>query len=157
MASENFKFGVTIEKYTGTDEVVKIPAEIDNVPVKEIGAYAFNETQLSLFEAPRQLKEIYIPEYVTYIGEYAFWNCNNLIKVTIASEDSIDIAENAFKGCHKLTEIVFTANNSIEINFDAFENCCNIERVYIDTENWSYASVKEIFGKNPSFEILPLE
>lgn len=41
MANEDFKCGVTIYKYTGTDEVVEIPAEINGVPVTKIGSEAF--------------------------------------------------------------------------------------------------------------------
>ena len=78
MSNENFKCGITIEKYFGSDTVVEIPAKIGGVPVTEIGD-------------------------------------------------------------------------------DIFEGCENLKRVYIDTDNWSYASVKETFGENPQFEILPLE
>lgn len=78
MSNENFQCSLTIEKYTGAAEVVEIPAEINGVPVTEIGD-------------------------------------------------------------------------------DIFEGCENLKCVYIDTDNWSYASVKETFGENPQFEILPLE
>ena len=154
MSNENFKCGITIEKYFGSDTVVEIPAKIGGVPVTKISAWAFNDCQISLFEEKGILEEIYIPQYVEYIGEYAFWNCSNLTKITIASEYPIHIAETAFAGCENLSEIVITANRSIEINFEALEKWCNIERVYIDTDNWSYASVKETFGENPQFEIL---
>ena len=38
MSNEEFKFsiGVTIEEYTGNEEVVKIPAKINSLPVTKI-------------------------------------------------------------------------------------------------------------------------
>lgn len=155
MVEKDFCYGVVIEHYSGSEEVVTIPEEIGGIPVTAIGNGAFNEREISLFEEPKNLTEIYIPESVKYIGENAFAYCESLTKITIASEDSIYIAENAFIGCVNLTDVVITASNPIEINFDALENCCSIERVYIDTSSWSYASVREIFGDEPGFEILP--
>ena len=101
MENKDFQCSSTIEKYTGNDTVVEILAEINGVPVTEIGESAFQDCW--------SLKEIKIPDSVKIIGD------------------------------------------------DILKGCENLKRVYINTSNWSYADIQRIFGKNPPFEILPLE
>lgn len=59
--------GVTIIKYHGSDEVVRIPKTISGKPVTKIERYAF--------AYKKSLKKVIIPETVTYIAERAFWQC----------------------------------------------------------------------------------
>ncbi|MDE7312613.1 MAG: leucine-rich repeat protein [Eubacterium sp.] len=110
---------IEITKYTGTDTVVEIPAQIDGRHVVRIGENAFmnceNITQLSIpnsvtiigkgaFSRCRTLQEINIPNSVTIIGEAAFANCSSLKDITIPNSVNL-IGSAAFAQCSVLEEI----------------------------------------------------
>ena len=88
--------GVRILKYNGSAKSVVIPAEIEGLPVKEIGRDAFrgNET----------LKRVTIPDSVQVIYASAFNGCTALESVTLGnSVQEIGIA--AFYGCTALQNL----------------------------------------------------
>ena len=66
---------------------------------------------------------------VTSIGDYAFWNCRSLTKVTIP-EGVTSIGESAFQSCISLTEV--NIPKSVEtIGDKAFETCDSLTEVTI--------------------------
>ena len=66
---------------------------------------------------------------VTSIGDYAFWNCRSLTKVTIP-EGVTSIGENAFQSCISLTEVIIP--KSVEtIGDEAFQTCDSLTEVTI--------------------------
>ena len=64
---------VCVWKYFGNKSKVVIPNEIEGYPVVEIMDSAFANCSY--------LHSITIPEYVTSIGDYAFWNCVGLKEI----------------------------------------------------------------------------
>lgn len=69
--------GIKIFKYIGAAESLEIPAQIDNLPVVEIGSKAFSDC--------KNLKSVEVPDSVKIIAEDAFHGCDNLI-VNISAE-----------------------------------------------------------------------
>lgn len=82
--------GVIITAYNGDDSYIRVPQEIDGIPVVSIGdeAFAYNQNlQIlvlpdtlktigdSAFYNCKYLKHIYIPDGVTTVGSYAFAYC----------------------------------------------------------------------------------
>ena len=66
------------------------------------------------FSGCRSLKEVYIPDSVTFIGEKAFSGCTSLCQITIP--DSVTkIGGGAFSGCSSLTTINL-GNSITELN-----------------------------------------
>ena len=76
------------------------------------------------------LKNIVIPNYITSIGDYAFYNCDGLTSITFPS-GLTSIGEDAFFQCSGLTSI--TLPSSLEaIGDSAFNNCSGLTSVTIN-------------------------
>jgi hypothetical protein len=71
-----------------------------------------------------EIKELVIPNSVTSIGNFAFYNCRGLTSVTIPSSVT-SIGNYAFQSCSRLTEV--TIGNSVtSIGNYAFRDCGNL-------------------------------
>ena len=79
---------VTIAKYTGEEEVIEVPSEIDGYAVTAIGYQAFTYDEM---------KELYLPDSISSIGSRAFEYCDYLEEAVLCG--SVDCAENAFDYC----------------------------------------------------------
>lgn len=94
---------------------------IDN-NVKEIGEGAFKNSKI---------KEITLPNKLTTIGNYAFYNCQNLNDVTLPSTVT-GIGNYAFYKCSNMKEVIFEEDSKLEqIGDDAFSYCTLIEEISI--------------------------
>lgn len=103
-----------VTNYTGTASEVFIPATINNIPVKKIGAKAFYENNL--------LTNVHLPSSIMQIENEAFYNCLYLEEINLPLVlDSID--EMAFYSCENLTTITVSAKI---IGEGAFHSCTNI-------------------------------
>ena len=99
--------GYCLASYNENEDKVVIPSEYLGKPVLKIGECAFEG---------KSIKEITIPESVTSIGDYAFYNCSSLTSVTIPESVS-------------------------QIGYDAFAKCKNLNAVYYtDIEKWCQIS-----------------
>lgn len=78
--------GICISEYTGEEQYVVLPSDIDGIPVKEIGAFAFSESEVI---------SVVIPEGVTNIAYAAFFECAQLEAVELP-ESLLVIEEWAF-------------------------------------------------------------
>ena len=85
------------KKEGGYSGNIKIPAEVDNLPVIGIGDEAF--------EGCTGVKSVDIPRSVTTIGEGAFVGCSSLESITIRSTVEA-IGAGAFDGCTALKKVV---------------------------------------------------
>ncbi len=68
-----------------------------------------------------EITELIIPDIVTYIDRYAFYNCTSLTSITIPSSVT-SIRDSAFWGCTSLTSVT-TGENVTNIGNYAFYNC----------------------------------
>ena len=113
-----------ISDYTGPSNLhtVVIPEKISEADreVSAIGARAFYQTPT--------IKEVILPDTVTYIGEMAFAGCTALEKIEIpASVTYIDVA--AFHGCTSLKSVVFKGEVLVEIRDFAFLGCESLAEI----------------------------
>ena len=176
-----------IVKYSGSDEEVVIPTELDGKTVTAIGDKAFdgrkylqsvtipetvssvgvnpftNCSALTKITVPKghpYLATIYgvlyskadkrlvccpdnysaseyeIPEGIKIIGDYAFYNCESLNKITIPDSVTV-IGKSAFQNCHLLKNLSIP-NSVTEIGKSAFSGLIYLEKITIP------GSVKEI-------------
>ena len=75
------------------------------------------------------LTSVTIPDSVTSIGDYAFYNCDSLTSVTI-SESVTSIGDSAFNDCSNLTSVTIP-DSVTSIGDFAFNDCSNLTSVTI--------------------------
>lgn len=84
--------------------------------------------KFAFFDFP-SLEDVTLPNGITNISSYAFWNCTSLKSVTIP--DGVkSIGSKAFQDCTSLTDITIP-NNVEEIGNFAFGGCTNLKSVTI--------------------------
>ena len=76
-------------------------------------------------------KNTTIPNSVTEIGDYAFYDCHGLTSITITIPNSVtEIGSGAFSGCSGLTSITIP-NSVTSIGEFAFVGCTNLKKIII--------------------------
>lgn len=102
---------------------VVIPKQIWGIPVTSIGLYTNSS------EDYNNLKSIEIPDSVTHIDDYAFYNCNRLENIDLP--DSLThIGESAFYNCDSL-ESIYLPDNVTDIGEYAFDDCDNLKKIKV--------------------------
>ncbi len=91
------------------------------------------------------LTEIIIPDSVTSIGNCTFWNCENLTEIIIP--DSVtNIGNGAFYECKNLKKIIIPGSVT-SIDGDAFNGCENLKEITIPNSvtsigGWAFYGTK---------------
>lgn len=88
---------VSVVSYSGTSLSVIIPDTYNGLPVKEIAAGAFENSNI---------QSVTVGNNMTLIGNQAFRGCTNLKSVTIGEAVSV-IGEWAFRDCSSLESVTF--------------------------------------------------
>ena len=114
--------GVLITKFIGkTEGVVRIPATIQGMPVRELGSQSFTDRNYVNFS-------VVIPNGVTKIGEQAFYGNMNLEAVTLPNS-IVEIEERAFEGT-ALTSVTLPTSLAV-VEYRAFGNIESLKTVTI--------------------------
>lgn len=85
-------------------QVVNIPSHI----IYENSEYSVVSISRKAFFFSQNIKEVFLPEGLLSVGNYAFEGCSALQQLSIG-ESLIDIGEYAFEGCKSLSRIVSKA------------------------------------------------
>lgn len=111
--------GARIIRMFGNLPTVVVPPQISGYPVTEIGSYCFSKTSrlpehyLTLAAtqsaASRELCGSYIesvdlPDSVTILGDYAFYDCRNLSKI-VFGKNLHTVGSDAFMNCQHLNRL----------------------------------------------------
>ncbi|MBD5156691.1 MAG: sigma-70 family RNA polymerase sigma factor [Butyrivibrio sp.] len=142
--------GIKITKYTGSDQYLTVPSEIDGKPVLEMGHgedgyfvfYEFDKSNdiieinlsdgitslgSSLFAYLPELKTVRLPDSVVSIGMDMFEDCPSLESVNLPEgERDFDYT---FCECVSLTQI--TLPESAETLYETFCGCTSLESIFI--------------------------
>lgn len=87
---------IEITGYEGQVSCLKIPSEIQGLPVRSIGRHAF--------DGRKDLKELIIPDSVRSIGSFCFYNTRTLEYLSL-SDSVVDYYDGAIRQCTGLKEI----------------------------------------------------
>ena len=110
-----------IANYTGDENDLIIPSELDHTAVTSIGESAFFKCNC--------LKNVKIPDGVTAIRDFAFCNSENLITITLP--DSVTtMGQNVFEGCRTLRTLVLPKHLEA-VQFALCWNCRALTQVFI--------------------------
>lgn len=91
-----------------------------------------------LFHNGEEIIDLVIPENVTKISGYAFFNCSNIKSVSLPNSLT-DIGEFSFSGCSSLSTIV-VPNSFTSIGKNAFCNCTGLRSIEIPNSVTSIGS-----------------
>ncbi|MCC8050861.1 MAG: leucine-rich repeat domain-containing protein [Clostridiales bacterium] len=137
-AYEKKEDGAVILRCFSRDGIVRIPERIDGLPVRELGAYAFSAhmdpaalsgvryacdtadagedsqrdaDHLSDLDAlcGDRLEEITLPQTITRVGRYCFYNCGHLRRLEFSGSLK-DWESGVFTGCHRVRELCVHAD-----------------------------------------------
>ena len=75
------------------------------------------------------LTDLVIPDSITIINDYAFYDCASMTSVTIPNSVT-KIGKSTFEGCHSLTSVTIP-NSVTEIGIEAFRRCTSLTSVDI--------------------------
>ncbi len=113
-----------------------------------------------LYVDGKELRDLIVPNSVTSIGQYAFYNNHGISSVTI-HEGVILIGQNTFSGCSKLKEVYCYADNVPSTNATAFDNL-NSKILYVPdasiatyqtTAPWSqFGTIEPLSGGTPEVQ-----
>lgn len=87
--------GIKLTAYTGNEDEITIPAEIDDNPVTQLGDGLFKENS--------KIKKVYFPDSITKIGEKCFYQCVRLEGPLTLPKNLIELGKSAFNGCAYLS------------------------------------------------------
>lgn len=125
---EEINGGIRITKYSGSDEYLTVPSEIDGKQVLEVAGSDDNEPGFVFydFDKPNSVKEITLPEGLTTIG-YAAFACLPEMTGVYIPESVVVIDSGAFTDCSSLESIAIPEGaRDFEFTFD---NCFSLRSV----------------------------
>ena len=138
------KSGVLIKGYTGNGGIVVIPATIEDMPVKEIGEFAFQGSTRNEEKPTNRITEIVVPDSVVKIGMRAFEDIKSLTKATLPNGLK-EIPSSLFYGCKNLTTVNLPTSLE-EIWNEAFQYCGELNNLIIP-ESITSVKFSNLFGE----------
>ena len=122
-------------------EKVLIPKEIDGIEVKRIQKKAFLGCKL--------LKEIYIPDSVEHIGDYAFSLCDHLKTISFPHKD-IKFGQSIFKGDGEIKNIYVRRQDIDSETMDSASYLLGASPIWMNAEylvDITQAGAEDWFGR----------
>lgn len=119
----------SITLYSGEEEIINVPGEIDGYTVSTIGKKAFYNCVYS--------KTINLPDSVKTIDTSAFENCIVLETIDLSSVESI--GSRAFYNCLELKTVV-TGDDLLSVGGSAFRECNALESISFSSEKITFAT-----------------
>lgn len=79
---------------------------------------------------PRAIENYDFPSSVTNIGDYAFYNCDNVTNIEVPSS-VVSIGDYAFYNCTNANILIDNAENTVKVGNKTFEKCKSVIYTYL--------------------------
>ena len=124
--------GIILYVFRGCSRLTTIDVDSANSRYSSIDGIVYSKMQDTLVLCPegRKTGTVIIPNSVTTIGTYAFYNCDSLTTITIP-DNVTSIDSRAVVNCKNLTSITIHAIIPPMLGTDAFQNVPDTIPVYI--------------------------
>ena len=124
LVSKDAQFTFIVDKHVGLVAIFKVKPEMEN----------FNFTSTTNIcvitgTKSKTVTKVVIPDYVTSVGDWAFYDCRSLTNITIPNSTT-SIGDSAFYDCRSLTNVTIP-NSTTSIGDSAFNNCRSLNSVEI--------------------------
>lgn len=96
IAGKDEQRGIVITSYSGMDAEVRIPVEIDGLPVRSLAK--------KTFLSRKHLRKVMLPDTLEEIGDWAFAYCSNLESIWIPKK-KLKMGSHIFMECSKIGKI----------------------------------------------------
>ncbi len=126
--------GISINGYTGADQNLILPDNINGYPVTAIGDNAFSVNY--------QINSVLLPNGLTSIGNRAFYKCYNLVSAPLPA-GLASIGDEAFQSCSGVTYMTIPAGVT-NIGSGAFQDCYSLLNLNVAAGNPNYASLRGV-------------
>ena len=131
--------------YFGPDLFFESIASLESIVVDKDNPYfdSREDCNAVIFTSTNSLilgcKNTRIPNNVTNIGSYAFYDCTGLTGELVLSNSVTSIGESAFEDCSGLTQLTI-GKGVTSIGKCAFTGCSSLDRIVVDDNNRYYDS-----------------
>ncbi len=117
--------------FRGCDNLKCINVDAKNMYFKSVDGVLFNKNKSNLICHPCKIQEntYSVPDSVTTISSWAFYECDNLTDIIIPDSVS-EIGEGAFYSCSGLTKMIIP-DSVTKIDDTAFRGCVGLTEVVI--------------------------
>ena len=129
--------GLTKISMPDTVKSIEMGAFIDCKNLKDVDLNIVSTIEDYAFEGNASLRQINLPNSITYIGNRAFYNSG--LKVLKLPNSLTDFGSYVFDNCFDLEELYFPATFKFNSIYQ-YSNCPNIRRIEIDPKNPTYSS-----------------
>ena len=118
---EPYQGGWLVRSYDGDADELVIPSQVQGASVVMIAAKAFEENC--------NLLSVSIPDSVTFIGNYAFWNCTALKRAVVGrGVNTLNLG--TFMGCTSLVQVDLP-DSLTSLGDGVFQNCTALSTVVL--------------------------
>ena len=144
----------TFRGFDGCEKLTQINVDTANTVYSSVNGVLFSKDKSELIKYPEGKADTSyaIPNGVTSIGYWAFYDCYSLTSITIP--DSVtSIGTMAFEDCSSLTSITIP-DSVTSIDRHAFFVCRKLNQINVDTANTAYSSVNGVLFNKGKTELI---
>lgn len=121
---------ITVKKFQPSDTPFRNNTTITKLIIEE-GVEELPIT--SSFHACTNLKEVYLPSTLKYIGTNCFNSCSNVTGDLVLPVNLATWGASAFRYCSSL-EKVYISSSKVAVPNNCFNNCSNLKEVYVTSD-----------------------